>query len=70
MNRPVTGIDIVYSYTSPLLESSKGINPNIVAIVVPLFGILGSLFTIFLVETCGYFHNRIPLVPCLLFPIG
>ena len=48
-----TGVDIVYSYTSPLLESSGGIDPNIIAMVVPLFGIAGSMFAIFLVEPIG-----------------
>ena len=32
-----TGIDIVYSYTSPLLEGSGGIDPNILAIVYEVY---------------------------------
>ena len=48
-----TGIDIVFSYTSPLLENAKGIDPNIVAIGVPIFGLFGAVLVIFLVEPCG-----------------
>ena len=48
-----TGIDIICSYTSPLLESSKGVDPNIVAIGVPIFGLLGAVLAIFLVEPWG-----------------
>ena len=48
-----TGIDIVYSYTSPLLEGSGGIDPNILAIVVPIFGVLGGILAIMLVEPFG-----------------
>ena len=48
-----TGIDIAYSYTSPLLEGIEGIDPNIVALVVPIFSILGGVVAILLVEPCG-----------------
>ena len=48
-----TGVDIVSSYTSPLLEGSRMIDPNIVAIVVPIFGIIGAVLAIVLVEPFG-----------------
>ena len=48
-----TGTDIIYPYTSSFLEGSEIINSNLVALGVPLFGLLGAVFMIFLVEHFG-----------------
>ena len=53
-----TGIDIVSSYTSHLLESSRVVNSNIIAISIPIFGILAAVLAIILVGPCG----RKPLI--------
>ena len=48
-----SGIDILISYTSQLLESNNEIDPNRIAIVIPLFGIIAAGVAIPLVEPCG-----------------
>ena len=48
-----TGTDIIYPYTSSFLEGSEIIDSNLVALGVPLFGLLGAVIMIFLVEHFG-----------------
>ena len=48
-----TGVDIVNSYTAPLLQNSKIINPNVVALCVPIFGLISAILSLFLVESFG-----------------
>ena len=48
-----TGVDIINSYTAPLLENSKVIDPNVIAICVPIFGLLSGILNLFLIEPFG-----------------
>ena len=48
-----TGTDIMLAYTSPLLEGTGGLDPNIVAIGVPALGVIGGVLSLLLVEVCG-----------------
>ena len=48
-----SGIDILCSYTSQLLGRTNGIDPNIVAIAMPIFSIIAAAIAIALVEPCG-----------------
>ena len=48
-----SGIDIVDSYTSPLLEGRNGIDPNFVAIGVAIFGLFGAVAIIFIIDRIG-----------------
>lgn len=48
-----SGIDIIYSYTSTLLEANNGIDPNFVAIGVTIFGVFGAVAIIIIVDRIG-----------------
>ena len=48
-----TGTDIMLAYTSPLLGGTGGLDPDLVAIGVPLLGVVGAVSALLLVELCG-----------------